>query len=186
MYNSIQINFLKFYLADIKIYLDYCISLAIYYPKHLIDQLEKLYNYCLFKLCNIKLSVKSYKTFIPLDLQAQSNLLKDFNLMPLRYRLFYRLSLFSYKILNRQILLNIFSSIQFHDTETLERQRKQHFSLCATPNWRTYAGTKRLSYFLPNFVNVVLKNSFNLSFNDFNSFITDNLRLLYDNFCKVF
>ena len=161
---------MQFFKTFILPHFDYCISLAIYYPKHLIDQLEKLYNYCLFKLCNIKLSVKSYKTFIPLDLQAQSNLLKDFNLMPFRYRLFYRLSLFSYKILNRQILLNIFSSIQFHDTETLERQRKQHFSLCATPNWRTYAGTKRLSYFLPNFVNVVLKNSFNLSFNDFNSF----------------
>ena len=99
-------------------------------------------------------------------------------------RLFQQLSLFSYKILNKQILLNIFDSIKFVAAETTERHRSMYRSICSLPSWSTYAGTKRLSYFLPNLVNKVLNQSYNLKLSDFKTFLSNNLQSLYEKFVK--
>jgi hypothetical protein len=42
-----------------------------------------------------------------LTVESQQELLEPLNLMPFKYRLFYRFPLFSHEILNRHFLLNI-------------------------------------------------------------------------------
>ena len=106
--------------------------------------------------------------------------------MPFKMRIFYRLSLFSYKILNKQFLVNIFDSVAFVAQETNDKHRSQYYSYCNMPRWSTYAGMKRLSYFLPNFVNVVIKHTYNFKLSDYKLYILKNFKNLYNNFCQIF
>ena len=194
--NEVKLQFFKSFVLP---HFDYCLSLSIYYSKSQIDQLEKLYNYCLFKLCHIKLNQEYLSTrvdkngkritklgFSPLNLDSQLAILGKFNLMPFKMRIFYRLSLFSYKILNKQFLVNIFDSVAFVAQETNDKHRSQYYSYCNMPRWSTYAGMKRLSYFLPNFVNVVIKHTYTSKLSDYKLYILKNFKNLYNNFCQIF
>ena len=73
----------------------------------LINKINKIYNICLKLLLNVKLN--------RLLIKDQLILLKLFSLLPFQYRSFYRFSLFSYKILNRQILFNFSDRLSFKD-----------------------------------------------------------------------
>ena len=127
------------------------------------------------KLFNIKLKF--------LNLLDKYNLLKKMNLFPLKIRLFYRFSLFSYKIVNNLILsdFNILSEKNNH-----YNLRNSSKSLYVVPKIKTESGKKRLSYLLPLFLNGVLRNSVYLSVKDFKFLICTNLfNFLYD-FIDIF
>ena len=58
------------------------------------------------------------------------------------------------------------------------------FDSFRVPKTRTAIGSKRLSVFLPNFINEILKNSYNLKFVEFKEHIANNVSIFYDNFIK--
>ena len=65
----------------------------------LVNKLNKLYNLCLFVLLRLELN--------NIPCEDQQTVLKPLNLLPFKYRLLLRFSLFSHKIMNGEILNDI-------------------------------------------------------------------------------
>jgi hypothetical protein len=166
---------LQFFKSFILPYFDYCLSIFLYFNNKQIDELENLYNFCILKLFNIKLKF--------LNLSDKYNLLKNMNLFPFKIRLFYRLSLFSYKKVNNLILseFNILS-----EKPNYYNLRNTTKSIYIIPKVKTESGKKRLSYLLPLFLNSVLRNSVYLSLKDFKFLICTNLFQFINDFIKIF
>ena len=83
---------LQFFKSFILPHFDYCSSLFIYFSKDLIDKLNKLYLNCLKKLFKFD--------FKHLSIEDQQHQLENHGLTHFYNRLFYRLSIFIYKISN--------------------------------------------------------------------------------------
>jgi hypothetical protein len=90
-----QVQFFKTFLLP---HFDYCASLFIHFNQTQIEKINKIYNLCLFVLLKIKLNYES--------LEDQQSKLKPLNILPFRY------SIFSYKIVNKLILNNVFSQLK--------------------------------------------------------------------------
>ena len=76
-----------------------------HFTKTLIDSVDSFFDHCFLKLTEINLS--------DFSLKAQSMKLAEFKLFPFKIRLFFRLNVFCYKILNHQILPNFFDKLEF-------------------------------------------------------------------------
>ena len=164
-----RLQFLKSFILP---HFDYCASIFVYMAKCYIDKMARLYNYCIFILLNIKLSFLSES--------EQFDVLKQYNLFPYKYRLLYRFSTFSYKILKQCLLVNIFTKLI---PKVYKRSLRSTTSLIyVIPICKTNLGQKRLSFFLPKFVNLILKHSYNLSFNDFKKAILSNIVVYFEKF----
>ena len=87
-------------------------------------------------------------------------------------------------LLNKQILKNIFDKLEENDFTTHLRDCTR--SLYHVPKTRTTAGAKRLSKFIPLFVNKVIRFSYNLRSKDFKTYILGNLMDLFIKFSKSF
>ena len=144
-----------------------------YFTKTQIDSLVEFYNVCLFRLLNIRL--------FGLNWLDQKKMLKNFMILPLKLRICYRLNLFVYKILNKHILGNFYSKLEFKDQGYL-RDRE----LVTVPDIRTNYGRLSLVYFLPRFINNVMKASFNLDLKMFKQQLNVNLDLIFENLSKNF
>ena len=99
-----------------------------YFTKTLINSIERFFNLCFFKITKINLS--------DFSLKAQSMKLAEFKLFPFKIRLFFRLNVFCYKILNHQILPNFFDKLEFIP-KSLTRSKKA-YGLVKVP----FEGTK--------------------------------------------
>jgi hypothetical protein len=163
-----RLQFLKTFILP---HFDYCSTLFVYMSRCHIERISRLYNYCIFILLKIKLAFLSDSD--------QYIILKQFNLFPYKYRLFYRFCTFSYKIIKQISLLNIFNKL-VHKTYT-KSFRLSTLQVYELPTCKTKSGQKRLSYFLPKFVNLILKNAYNLNLIDFQQSILSNINIL---FCK--
>ena len=78
-------------------------------------------NFCLSVLLKLELKIPS--------LEAEQKLLKPLNLMPYKFRLFFRFSLLAHKILNKQILLNISDLLQPFTKLTHTRENNSNLFL---------------------------------------------------------
>ena len=164
---------LHFYKTFILLHFDYCISLFVYMNKTLIDKISKVYNFSIYMMLGISLHL--------LDDNQQFNVLKPINLFPFKFRLLYRFSLFSYKILNKTILTNIYQRLKFRSYDrSLRNISVLNIFVC-----KTSCGYKRLTYFLSKFVNKIVKFSFQLEVKDFKNFILTNLINFYEQFNKL-
>ena len=131
------------------------------------------FNICIFHLFKKSLSEMSIET--------QLKSLKEFRIYLFKLRLFYRLNIFfCYKIVNRQILVKIYNKLVFFENSSLRKR-----GLVQVPFERTCYGCLRLSIFLPNFINNILKNSTNLNFNDFCNSLRNNILILYNFFVEI-
>ena len=101
--------------------------------------------------------------------------------MPFKIRLFYKLNNFCYNIYNNRILSGFKKDIVFNNFGYL-----RHTNDVKVPLEKTKFGLARLSVFLARFINIVLENSFNLSFSDFCFSFFSNLFILLNNFIKYF
>jgi hypothetical protein len=160
--HSVRLQFFKTFILP---HFDYCASLFIYFNNTIINKLESLYNRCLSILLNININDKSF--------QEQHSFLKSFNLMPFKFRLFYRFSLFTHKILNNHILHNIFSLLT-PTSKATHNLRDSSRNIFQESKVSTKDGSKRISYILALFVNKVLRHSFNLNSKDFKLFVLEN------------
>jgi hypothetical protein len=93
--------------------------------------------------------------------------------MPFKFRLFYRFSLFTHKILNNHILHNIFSLLT-PTSKATHNLRDSSRNIFQESKVSTKDGSKRISYNLALFVNKVLRHSFNLNSKDFKLFVLEN------------
>jgi hypothetical protein len=168
---DIKVHFFKTFLLP---HFDYCSSLFVYLSNFLVNKLNKLYNLCLYILLRLELNY--------LTVESQQELLEPLNLMPFKYRLFYRFSLFSHKILNKHFLLNI-SDLLKPIIKTY-CTREKNTNIFEIPLILSNSGAKRISIVLSMMVNKVLRNSTNLSFKDFSEYILSNLHFLFLKFSQ--
>ena len=83
--------------------------------------------------------------------------------------------------MNQNFLVKFFENLKFN-----EKSHLRNTELLNVPFEGTKFGMGRLSIFLPRFVNIIMKNSFNLHFKEFNEFLNLNLLNLYKTFIVKF
>ena len=163
---------------------DYCSSLFVYFVNTLICRLESLFNSVIFKIFNIDLKCQT--------LDQQYSLLSGMNILPYRYRLFYRFSIFSFKIMNELYLENIKARVCHLSNKNIRPQRTASLNKYIQKNimdvitTRTKSGEHSLSFFLVSFINFVIKDSFLLEFPFYKKFISINFSNLFDSFNNLF
>ena len=171
--HHVKVMFFKSFILP---HFDYCSSLFVYFSATLINQIEKLFDTVVYKLFNIDLK--------PLSLLDQSYNLKFMNIMPYKYRLFYRFCIFSFKIMNGIFLNNINDTLALKpnlvDSDRVLKCDMNKFVEIVIS--RTVSGDRKLSLFLSKFINKFLKNSFLESFIPFKRYIMNNI----DENVKVF
>ena len=168
---DIKIHFFKTFLLP---HFDYCASLFIYFSNTLVNKLNKLYNLCLFVLLRLELN--------NIPCEDQQTVLKPLNLLPFKYRLLLRFSLFSHKIMNGEILNDIKAKLT--PSVNVCNTRASTRNIFMVPFSRSHCGGKRISIFLPIMVNNVLRNSSNLVLREFKEFILTNISNLFLKFSK--
>ena len=169
-----------FFKAFIQPHFDYCASLYIYFSESLLKRFERFYDICIYRMLKIKL--------FDLDVDEQLAELSERGLMPFRVRYFYRLSIFSYKVLNKQILKQIQGKLVFTVNQTMSKLRSRKPEIIEVPGHDLNAGSRRLSIFLPRFVNLIIRDSFKLTFNEFKNMLLSKMNLLknFKEFSKYF
>ena len=114
------------------------------------------------------------------------------NILPYRYRLFYRFSIFSFKIMNNIYLENIKTRVCHHVDMNVRPQRTASLNKYIQKNivnaiiTRTKSGEQCLSVFLISFINSVIKDTFLLEFSKYKSFIRSNFKSVSANFESLF
>ena len=178
---NVRIQFFKSFLLP---HFDYCASISVYFPKSLFIKIKKLYNTCLYHLFKLDL-----RRLSSLD---QNILLKKMSLEGYKARLFCRLSLFSYKIMNNNIFLCHFKNnlIGFTDSTKSQRLREQNQmkqqDLYIVPHTDTIKAKLRLSFFLPSFLNTIFKSDINMSFSLFKNDLDNHFNSYFKNFLLFF
>ena len=165
--DSVKVQFFKTFIMPC---FDYCITLSVYLTKTQIDSLEKFYNVCLFRLLNLNLFY--------LSVLGQFKILKDYNLLPFRMRLVMRLGKFCHKIMNEVILVPFQRKLDFKNQNSALR----FVDLVEEPFMKTNFAQRSLEYFLPRFINKVLRNWYQLSVEDFDKAIKQNVEIFFNNF----
>ena len=172
-----------FFKSFILPHFDYCSSLFVYFSNTLISRIESLFNSVVFRL--FKIDLKS------LTLDQQYSLLSEMNILPFRFRLFYRFSTFCFKIMNNICLHNIKTRV-CHFSITTRPQRTASLNKFIQTNTlnvistRTKSGEHSLSYFLVNFINRVIKDNFLLDLSFYKKHISVNFLKLASDFNNLF
>ena len=166
---------MHFFKTFILPHFDYCASLFIFFSKTLLEKIRKVFDSCLFNLLKIDLH--------GLTNEDQINLLAPYNLMPFYCRLFYRLALFAYKILNNQMLPAIKQDLIVIEDGRLRVASRNIFY---EPFCKYKKHDKRISFFLPKFCNKILRHSYTKTITEFKSFLLDNLNSNLQKFEKFF
>ena len=136
---------------------DYCSSLFLYFSNTLLDNIKGLYNNALFHLLRLNFRGKS--------IDEQYIILKPLNLLPFKFRILYRFSTFCYKILDKVILNSLYEGLTVNTN--IKHTRSKTRNIFVIPRCVTLKSSKRLSNYLPLFLNNVLRYSYNLSLNYF-------------------
>ncbi len=142
---------------------------SLYFSSTLLNAIKGLYNNCLFHLFNLDFRGKS--------IEYQYETLKPMNLLPFKYRIFSRFSTFCFEILNNLILSDFFKELK--PNNNVKNTRCHTRNIFTVPRSLTTKSGKRLSIYLPQMVNKVIKYSFNLTFDLFKQFILFNISALY-------
>ena len=146
--------------------------MLIYFSDSIVNQIESLFNFCIFKLLKIDLK--------KLSLQDQLARLSVYNLFPYKYRAFFRLCIFFRKIMSNLILPQFLESL-----EPIKYKLRNNDNIYMVPKSRTLAGSHRISIFLPECINVIIRNSYMISLSDFKTFVIFNLSNFYEMFIGI-
>ena len=146
---SVKLQFFKSFILP---YFDYCMSLSIYYSRSDLLQLEKLYNFCVFKL--LKTNLKG------VSIEAQQASLEPFRLQPFRTRVYIRLAIFVYNVYGGRCLESVRSKLK-KNMQPYDLRSSRKFYV---PMSRTVFGSKRLLNFLCRAIDNVFINACNLDF----------------------
>ena len=166
---SVKILFFKAFLLP---HFDYSSSIMILMNKTLIKNYENFFNLCVWRFLNINI--------LNLDPLEQKIELEKYNILPIKLRIFIKLNLFCYKIMNNLILSDFCSAIVLKETPYYRESRYR------VPIINSNYEKSTFIYFLPKFVNAVIKNAFNLPLKEFKQFLTNNLLTNFQSFTFTF
>ena len=123
-----------------------------------------------------------------LNTEEQLDLLGRHRLMPFMVRYFYRIGIFSYKVLNKNFLRQIAEKVVMQKTSGTSRLRGREPELAIVPNFNKNNGCRRLSVFLPRFINLIIRETYKLPFVEFKNAIFSNSNLMknFEQFQKHF
>ena len=170
-------------LKPIEIFWLFILSLAIYFPKRIIQKLTNSYYYCLPKLLNIRFNVKNNDDFYILN-----NKIIHYNLDCFQHRLIKRLSRFIYKTINfsdspirlKSILVRNCSKNLIYNL-----RNSNQYIVPSKGKYNEYR-EKTFDYFYSIFINNFLISNLQFDYNSFNRWIDNNINLIFVKFCKIF
>ena len=158
-----RVQFLKTFLLP---FFDYCSTLFIYMCKTLLNRFNRFFNCCVYQMLKINIHSES--------IEKQAEILKKYNITPFYYRLIERFAVFSRKIMKNIILTNIKEKLVIRNTTYLLRSNQ--CDLFVVPKHAILEGKRRLSIFLPKFINKIMKNSYeNKTSKKFLKYISNNI-----------
>ena len=102
-------------------------------------------------------------------------------MLPFKMRLFQRVSIFCFKILNNQILEDFNKNLEPNNDVTV-KLRHRDIDLVVVHTHNLSSGHRRLGYFLPRMVNIVIRNSYVLNKNEFLNDLKTNIMLKFSLF----
>ena len=178
--NKVKLQFFKSFILP---YFDYCLSLAIYFPKKTIQKLANSYNFCLFKLLNIRFNVVTNDDFNQLN-----NMLNQFNLDCFQHRVIKRLSCFIYKIINFKNSPTGLKSILIRNCSVkanYDLRNKNDYLVPSKGRFNDFK-EKTFDYFYSKFINKFIIDDLKLEFNLFRTRINNNINIIFVKFCILF
>ena len=171
-----------FFKAFIQPHFDYCAALAIYLNKTQLNSIEKFQKVVLFRLLNVRL--------FGLDHVNQKLLLNDFKLMPYKMRLCFRLSIFCHKVTNKLILPILGNGLSFKvnccNLDGCNSQCRRKKEIVDVPDIRTDFCRRSFGYFLPKYINCVIKENYLLNVKSFYSYLSKNIDTIFEAFFRLF
>ena len=166
-----KVQFFKTFLLP---FFDYCSSLFIYMCKTLLNRFNRFFNCCIFRLFKLNLH--------NMNINEQANVLAQYNLCPYYYRIIERFAVFSKKIMDNFILNNIKCKLIIKiNAYNLREKTYEKYNV---PKHALNDGKRRISIFLPKFLNKILKNSYNNSFSQLKKHILSNMNTFYNEFIE--
>lgn len=172
---SVKIQFFKTFIMP---YFDYCISLAIYFSKAVLQKLANCYYRTLFKLFKFD--------FVGKDFNQINNFLSSFNLFAFQHRLFYRMFLFTYKIHASPLSPeNLKNKIKTNHTRNLTRELRNTNNLVIEGAKSKY-GQMTFGFVLPRLINACCINTFNDDFKFFKTNLSNNINLYLNKIILIF
>lgn len=179
--HKVRLQFLKSFILP---YFDYCLSLAIYFPKRTLQKLANTYYNCIYRLLKIKKPIRTLEDFNNLN-----NELSKYNLECYQHRLIKRIARFIFKIYKNQNSPNGLkrSLIKNGECKTVIYNLRNKIKFFI-PSKGKYNDKMEwtFSYFYSKFLNEFLIYDLDLEFNHFCIRIENNINLIFPKFCKLF
>ena len=171
---SVKLQFFKSFILPI---FDYCSSLCIYFPKYLIQKLNNSYYRCLNKLFRFK--------FFQLDNNTINDFLRTHHLFSYTHRVFYRLCLFIFNIVNNPDSPSCLKD-QLVKTKKMYNLRTIEQDQWTTNTTNNHFGDNIFKNIFSKFLNTICSNIDLFNFNDFKKYIFCNFNEHFDKFVKKF
>ena len=176
--DSVKLQFFKTFILP---YFDYCSTLLIYYPKSTIQKIMNSYNFCLFKLFNIKYDINTSN-----DFNKMNNYLEGFGLSCFQHRLIQRLMIFSYNIMNQQdnqLKKQLNFNKDLNKKYNLRNKNKLSQPKIAGSNC---FDEDTIEYFFYLFINTCCLDDLHLKLNLFKIRTKNNINILFLKFIRKF
>ena len=169
---SVKIQFFKTFILP---HFDYCLSLAIYFPKYVLQRLCNSYYLCLYKLFGFSFHTKS--------LSEINSFLKNFKLFSFEYRIFLRLSYFIHKIFNLTSAPPLLKNILQKKISNYALRKNERF---LEPLIRNHYGESTFSYFFTKFLNNLYNTDIILTFLNFKKSVLKDIDSFFQIFVNIF
>ena len=167
---NVKLQFLKTFILP---YFDYCLTLALYFSKANLAQLEKLYNFCIFKLLKIKLKYCST--------DEQIAALRPLHVQAFKVRLYHRVGSFVHGIYHRRLLGSFYDRVSVNQSKYQLRSNRRFIR----PIAKTSFGDRRLLNVFIRSIDTVWSNSINLNSKLFNESLNSNFSIYFPKFIEL-
>jgi len=187
---QLKFNFFKTFILP---YFDYCSTLLIYFNKSTIQKLCNKYYLSLYLL--FKFDISLFKDFNDIN----KFLLDKFGIPAFQHRVFSRLSIFSFKILNfsmspkvlREVILENFEKLNEPEASTSDKPESvrvlRNRKVIISPDTLiTKYNSLTFSYFTYTFLNSISIEIYKLSFVKFLSFLKEETNNIYESIVMSF
>ena len=156
---DVKLQFLKSFILP---FFDYCLTLAIYYSRANQAQLEKLYNFCIFKFLRLKLKYCS--------IEEQRAVLRPFRLQPFMIRLYLKVGMLVHGIFHRRLLEAFRNRVPTNSSKYALRSNRRFIR----PISNTKSGNRRLLNVFVRAIDTIWNNSINLTSKLFHESLISN------------
>ena len=181
---SVKIQFIKTFILP---HLDYCATLCIYFPKHVLQKLANTFNNCIFKLLNTQV-VRSFNVSTSDDFNKWNSYLEKYGLNSFQHRLIIRLSSYIYKIMcSKDSPVNLREVFSLNK-DLGKKYQLRNIDLLEVPSKGRFNdfGEQTFGYFFSRFINEICFDELNYSFKFFKCVIDKNINIFFLKFLKTF